>query len=54
MPFDLKTAPLTYQRLKELALSGLQWIACLIYLDGVIVYGKTFDGHLQRLSMALQ
>ena len=54
MPFGLKTAPQTYQRLMELALSGLQWTACLIYLNGVIVYGKTFKEHLQRLSLVLQ
>ena len=54
MPFSLKTTPQTYQRLMELALSGLQWIACLIYLDDVIVYGKTFDEHPQRLSLVLQ
>ena len=53
MSFSLKTAPQTYHRLMELALSGLQWTACLIYLDDVIVYGKTFDEHLQRLSMVL-
>ena len=41
MSFGLKTAPQTYQRLMELALSGLQWTACLIYLDDVIMYGKT-------------
>ena len=54
MSFGLKTAPQTYQRLMELALSGLQWTACLIYLDDVIVYGKTFKEHLQRLSLVLQ
>ena len=54
MPFGLKTAPQTYQRLMELVLSGLQWPACLIYLDDVIVYGKTFEEHLQRLSLVLQ
>ena len=54
MPFGLKTAPQTYQRLMELALSGLQWTAFLIYLDNVIVYGKTFKEHLQRLSLVLQ
>ena len=54
MPFGLKTTPQTYQRLMELALSGLQWTACLIYINDVIVYGKTFDEHLQRLSMVLQ
>ena len=54
MPFGLQTAPQTYQRLMELALSGLQWTTCLIYINDVIVYGKTFDEHLQRLSMVLQ
>ena len=54
MPFGLKTAPQTYQRLMELALSRLQWTACLIYLDDVIVDGKTFEEHLQRLSLVLQ
>ena len=54
MPFGLKTAPQTYQRLMELALSGLQGTACLIYLNDVIVYGKTFEEHLQRLSLVLQ
>ena len=38
----------------ELAMSGLQWTAYLIYLDDVIVYGKTFEEHLQRLSLVLQ
>ena len=54
MPCGLKTAIQTYQRLMELALSGLQWTAYLIYLDDVIVYGKTFNEHLQRLRMVLQ
>ena len=54
MPFGLKIALQTYQRLMELALSVLQWTACLIYHEDVIVYGKTFDEHLQRLSMVLQ
>ncbi len=54
MPFGLKTAPATYQRLMELALSGLQWTSYLIYLDDVIVFGKTFDEHLGRLAAVLQ
>ena len=54
MSFGLKTAPKTNQRFIELALSGLQWTACLIYLDDVIVYEKTFHEQLWRLSMVLQ
>ena len=42
MPFGLMTAPATYQRLMGLALSGLQWSLCLIYLDDVIVFSEDF------------
>ena len=54
MPFGLKTVPQTSQWLMELPLSGLQWTACLIHLDDVVIFGKTFGEHLQRLSMVLQ
>ncbi len=54
MPFGLKIAPATYQRLMELALSGLQWTSSLIYLDDVIVFGKTFDEHLWRWAAVLE
>jgi hypothetical protein len=47
MPFGLTNAPATFQRVMELALQGLQWTSCLIYLDDVIIFGSTFDEHLQ-------
>ena len=43
MPFGLCNAPATFERLMETVLCGLQWDICLIYLDDVIVFGKTFD-----------
>ena len=49
MPFGLCNAPGTFQRLMEFVLAGLQWQTCLVYLDDVIVYGRDFDEHLQRL-----
>ena len=49
MPFGLCTAPATFQRLMETVLAGLQWEICLVYLDDVIVFGKTFEGMLQNL-----
>ena len=33
----------------EFVLAGLQWQTCLVYLDDVIVYGRDFDEHLERL-----
>ena len=53
MPSGLNTAPTTFQRLMELALSGLQWTVCLIYLDDVIMYGQDFEEYMQRLSVVL-
>jgi hypothetical protein len=34
----------------ELALQGLQWQICLIYLDDVVIFSKTFDEHMERLT----
>ena len=49
MPFGLKNAPATFQRLMETALSGLILIVYLDYLDDIVVTGRTFAEHLQNL-----
>ena len=49
MPFGLCNAPATFQRLMDMVLAGLQWTSCLVYLDDVIVPGKTFSEHLNFL-----
>ncbi|KAL3832444.1 hypothetical protein ACJMK2_024086 [Sinanodonta woodiana] len=36
--------------LMKTILSGLQWKMCLIYLDDIIIFGKTFDEELSRLQ----
>ena len=53
MPFGLSTAPASFERLMELVLRGHQWERCLIFLDDVIVHGKTFDDTLQNLDLIL-
>ena len=54
MPFGLCNAPATFQRLMNLVLAGVQWSECLVYLDDIIVLGRSFEEHLQNLSAVLQ
>ena len=55
MPFGLCNAPATFQRLMEIALNGLQWNTCLIYLDDVICFSKaTVTEHAERLRSVLE
>ena len=49
MPFGLVNSPKTFERLIELVMSGLQGEKCLVYLDDVIIYGKTFSDTLENL-----
>ena len=50
MPFGLCNAPSTFARLMELVLKDPHWKICLIYLDDVIVMGRTFEEELERLK----
>lgn len=54
MPFGLNNSASTFQRTMELALHGLQWVTCLIYIDDIIVFGKDFEQHIQRVEEVLQ
>jgi len=49
MPFGLKGAPATFQRLMSTVLSGMHGLKCLVYLDDIVVYGETLKVHNDRL-----
>ena len=53
MPFGLCSAPSTFQRCMELVFRGLQWHTLLIYLDDIIILGRTMEENLERLDVAL-
>ncbi|GFU85611.1 retrovirus-related Pol polyprotein from transposon 297 [Trichonephila clavipes] len=53
MPFGLCNAPATFERLMETVLKGLTFEACLIYLDDVIIGGRTLEEHLQNIRKVL-
>ena len=49
MPFGLCNGPATFQGLMDLVLAGLQMSHCLVYVDDVIVMGRSFQEHLHNL-----
>ena len=53
MPFGLTNAPATFQRMMDLLLAGLKWKCCLVYLDDIIIFSKTFEQHLSDLGDVL-
>ena len=54
MPFGLCNAPATFQRLMEKVLSGLQWEVAVLYIDDIIVHGRSFEEHIERLREVLK
>ena len=50
----LCNAPATFQRLMDSVLAGLHWKTCLVYIDDIIVVGKSFDEHLCNLQAVLE
>ena len=53
MPFGLCGAPFTFQKMMNVLLRTENWEKCLIYLDDVLIFGRTFNEHLQRLTCVL-
>ena len=54
LPMGLCNSPATYQRLMEECLGDLNMKICIIYLDDIIIFAKTFEEHMERLEMVLQ
>ncbi|GBN75169.1 Retrovirus-related Pol polyprotein from transposon 297 [Araneus ventricosus] len=54
MPFGLCNAPATFERLMETVLRGLTSEAYLVYLDDIIIVGRTFQEHLNNIRKVFQ
>lgn len=54
MPFGLCLAQATFQRIMNLILQKENWEQCLIYLDDVLIFGKSFEQHFDRLKSVLR
>ena len=53
MPFGAMNAPSTFQRLIDRVLRGLTWKQCLVYMDDVLIFSKTFEQHLIDIDEVL-
>ena len=53
IPFAMSTSS-TFQALMDKVLQLLQWEKCLVYLDDIIVFGKTFSETLDNLRCVMQ
>ena len=51
MPFGLKNAPSTFQKLMNTVLTGLQGLHCYIYLDDCIIYSHDLNSHIDKLKL---
>ena len=54
MPFGLSNAPATFQRLMENCLGDMNMQSCLIYLDDIVVFSRTFEEHIERLEKVFE
>lgn len=53
-PMGLKTSPSVFSRLMTIAMAGLNYKSCLIYLDDCIAIGNSLENHNKNLIKILE
>lgn len=54
MSFGLCNAPATFERMMDVMLGDLRFNKCLVYLDDVVVFGKSFEEMVANLEEVLE
>ena len=53
MPFGLRNAPATFQRVMDVILSSVRWQFALVYLDDVIIFSRSVEEHFAHVRTVL-
>lgn len=54
MPFGLRNGPSIFQRVMQGILAPYLWLFCLVYIDDIVVYSKSYEEHIQHLDKVLE
>ena len=53
LPFGLRNGPSIFQWVMQGILAPYLWIFCLVYIDDIIIYSKSYEEHLSHLDQVL-
>lgn len=54
MPFGLKNAPATFQRVMDNILKDLQRKVCFVYMDDIIIFSTSLQEHMENLRLVFE
>ena len=54
MPFGLKNAPATFQRLMDLVLTGPQETELFVYLNDIVLYANSLEEHEEKFNKLME
>ena len=53
LPFGLRNGPSIFQRVMQGILAPYLWIFCLVYIDDIVIYSKSYEEHISHLDQVL-
>ena len=54
MPFVLRNGPSIFQRVMQGILAPYLWLFCLVYIDDIVVFSKSYEKHITHLDKVLE
>ena len=54
MPFGLRNGPSIFQRVMQGILAPYLWLFCLVYIDDIVVFSKSYEEHITHLDKVLE